>query len=168
MNNRVANAADHNAPEHPIAAAIATVAHAERDGTPTVLDVDGVLFRRENSQQHARKSLEEHQRWNKALAYGLPPELLADLEKDAAGQILDDWQRCMRRIGEVLVYHGQHALWQLVYLEWHPGDSYALGDETLFLNGEPTSGEPGYKGPTAARRYNTALEQAAQLTRRES
>ena len=37
-----------------IPAAIATVAQAESDGTPDVLEVDGVLFRREVDQKHAR------------------------------------------------------------------------------------------------------------------
>ena len=150
--------------EQNILAAIATVAHCERDGTPTILEVDGVLYERPFNQLKARKTLEESQRWDQIRAYGVPHALLTKFQCDVTGPILDEQDDCMRRIGHVLVYHGQHDLWRLVYLEYNRGNTYALGDETLFLLDEPTSGQAGYAGPPT-HRLNTAIEQGAQLQR---
>ncbi len=44
---------------------------------------------------------------------------------DDTGPILDEQHDLMRRIGHLLVYHGQHALWQLVYREYNRGNTYA-------------------------------------------
>ena len=148
--------------EQNIPAAIATVARSERDGTPTILEVDGVLYERQFNQLVARKTLEESQRWDQILAFGVPHELLTQHDMDVADGIIDEGRDCIKRIGHLLVYHGQHDLWRLVYLEYNRDNTYALGDETLFLLGEPTSGQAGYKGPSA-HRYNTAIEQGAQL-----
>jgi hypothetical protein len=153
-------------PEEPtIPAAIARVVHSENDGTPKILDVDGVLYERPWDQLKARKILEESQRWDQIRAYGVPHELLSKVNMDIAGGLLDESRDCMRRIGHLLVYHGQHDLWRLVYLEYNRGSTYALGDETLFLMDQPTSGMDGYKGPPTTR-YNSAIEQGAQLARR--
>ena len=150
------------AEEQTIQAAIARVVDSQNDGTPKILDVDGVLYERPFNQLEARKALEQSQRRDQVLAYGVPHELLSELDLDVESGILDEWDDCMRRIGHLLVYHGQHALWQLVYLEYKRDSTYALGDETLFLMHEPTSGQAGYKGPPA-HRFNTAIEQGAQL-----
>ena len=155
---------NHVPEEQNILAAIATVARCERDGMPSILEVDGVLYERPFNQLEARKTLEESQRWDQIRAYGVPYELLSQFSMDVTGGIFDEQRDLMRRIGHLLVYHGQHALWQLVYLEYNRGKTYALGDETLFLSDEPTSGMAGYKGPPT-HRYNTAIEQGAQLQR---
>ena len=71
----------------------------------------------------------------------------------------------MRRIGFLLVLHGQHALWQLAYQEWNREAGYCIGDETLFLLDRPTSIQPGYQGPPGPGVHlNTAVE-AARRTR---
>jgi hypothetical protein len=153
--------------EHNIPAAIATVARSERDGTPTVLEVDGVLYQRPSDQARARTLLEQSQRWDQVLAYGVPRELLTSVELDISGRLIDESRDCMRRIGHLLVFHGQHELWRLAYLEYVRGCTYALGDETLFLFDEPTSGTAGYNGPPADR-FTTAIEQGAQLARQQN
>jgi hypothetical protein len=144
---------------------VVAVARSEKDGTPVTLEVDGVLYERAN-QAEARKFIEDFHCRDQISAYGVPDELLGRFEMAIAGGIVDEWHENMRAIGQMLVYHGQHDLWQLAYLEYNQGSSYALGDETLFLLGQPTSGMVGYKGSPATR-YNSATEQAAQLAERQ-
>jgi hypothetical protein len=154
-----------NPQERNISAAIATIAYSLPDGTPTTLEVDGVLYERAHDQAKARQSLKESQVWDKIGAYGVPGDLISEADQQVASSILDSWSENMRAIGHMLVFHGQRDLWQLAYLEYNQGSCYALGDETLFLSELPTSGQTGYKGPPT-NRYNSAIEQAAQLAQR--
>jgi len=111
--------------EQTIQAAIARVVDSYNDGTPKILEVDGMLYKSPYDQLKARKTLEESQRWDQIRAYGVSYELLSQFSMDVTGPILDEQHDLMRRIGHLLVYHGQHALWQLVYREYNRGNTYA-------------------------------------------
>jgi len=57
--------------EQTIQAAIARVVDSYNDGTPKILEVDGMLYKSPYDQLKARKTLEESQRWDQIRAYGV-------------------------------------------------------------------------------------------------
>lgn len=163
-NHRVARAADQLAAAS-TPTTIAKVVQTNEDRTREVLEVDGVLFRAEVDQEKARRDLERDLRWSEIRSYGVPSELLMRYGLDLNSDAVDEREDLLRRIGYLLVYHGQSALWQVVYLASVEGSSYHLGDETLFLAHQPTSDQAGYNGPPTGG-FNSAIEIAAELERR--
>jgi hypothetical protein len=145
----------------------ATTGRPDATGRYDVVEVDGVLFRRESDQELARAHVEHAELWDEIRGYGVSHELLLKMEMATARGLLEEFEHKLRSIGHLLIFHGQHALWQLVYLEAQQEDCYALGDEMLFLQHLPTSGHDDYEGPPSpGHRLNSAVERAAEMRRR--
>jgi hypothetical protein len=148
-------------------AVVGTALQTELDGQPTTVEIDGRIFRRERDQDEARQLEEQRVLWAEIRSYGVPQELLTKLDVGLGQSLLDEFEGRLRSIGHMLVFHGQHALWQAVYFEHRCDDCYHVGDETLFLLRQPTSGYDDYQGPPGPeKRLNSAIERVAEMRRR--
>jgi hypothetical protein len=71
----------------------------------------------------------------KIRAYGVPHDLLRDLEDRIYAGLIDEWEQETRRIGHLLVAWGLDDIWRAVYCLHEPDAE--PGDERAFLHEHP-------------------------------
>jgi hypothetical protein len=65
--------------------------------------------------------------------YGVPNDLLLDLQLELVTPVFADWHQELARIGRLLCEHQQGRLWREVYRLHFGDDEYTVGDELVFL-----------------------------------
>jgi hypothetical protein len=101
------DAAQHILDEHRDRTVVGTITRRDRTGAYHSIDVDGTLFRREHDQDEARRHQRYSAIWDRICdEYGVPSELLSELDNLSAANWLEEIEQKLRMIGHMLVFNG--------------------------------------------------------------